>query len=92
MGWVWEGSRRELEGVSLYFHMASVIHSLFRLQRRVFVYGEKLIDRIDFEELSLKSLDPSLGPRIGQLRTDNPEKDTTLIQAIKPHSNPFSMS
>ncbi|GJJ13278.1 hypothetical protein Clacol_007529 [Clathrus columnatus] len=31
-------------------------------------------------ELSLKSLDPSLGPRIGQLRRDNKEKDTPSLK------------
>ncbi|KIJ54413.1 hypothetical protein M422DRAFT_154133, partial [Sphaerobolus stellatus SS14] len=48
-------------------------------KRRVFVYGARLIDRIDFEELSLKSLDPSFGPRIGQLWTEDPEKDASLV-------------
>ena len=40
-----------------------------RIQVRVFNYGERLIDRLDFEELALKSLDPSLGPRITSPRT-----------------------
>ena len=31
------------------------------------MYGERLIDRIDFEELALKTLDPSLGPKISRL-------------------------
>ncbi|TFY79608.1 hypothetical protein EWM64_g4401 [Hericium alpestre] len=35
---------------------------------KVFIYGERLIDRIDFEELGLKGIDPSLGPRISELR------------------------
>ena len=26
--------------------------------------GEKLVDRLDFEELALKSIDPSMGPTI----------------------------
>lgn len=39
------------------------------IQVRVFNYGERLIDRLDFEELALKSLDPSLGPRITSPRT-----------------------
>jgi len=29
-------------------------------------YGERLVDRIDFEELALKTVDPSLGPDIPQ--------------------------
>lgn len=39
------------------------------IQARVFNYGERLIKRLDFEELALKSLDPSLGPRITSPRT-----------------------
>jgi len=49
-------------------------------KRRIFVYGEYLLDRIDFEEYSLKSFDPSLGPKIGQLRRENPDKDPALVQ------------
>ncbi|KAF8523205.1 mitochondrial K+-H+ exchange-related-domain-containing protein [Gautieria morchelliformis] len=49
-------------------------------KRRVFVYGEQLIDRIDFEELSLQGVDPSLGPRIGQLRRGDADIDGSLIQ------------
>ncbi|THH08889.1 hypothetical protein EW145_g2396 [Phellinidium pouzarii] len=33
---------------------------------RTFKYGERVVDRIDFEELALKSMDPSLGPKITQ--------------------------
>lgn len=40
---------------------------LLRTQRRAFLYGERLVDRLDFEELALKSLDPSLGPRLSDL-------------------------
>ncbi|KAA1469952.1 hypothetical protein DENSPDRAFT_653285 [Dentipellis sp. KUC8613] len=35
---------------------------------KVFNYGERLVDRIDFEELALKGVDPSLGPRISEFR------------------------
>ena len=38
-------------------------------QTKVYNYGERLIDRLDFEELALKSLDPSLGPKITSPRT-----------------------
>ncbi|EGN98487.1 hypothetical protein SERLA73DRAFT_183524 [Serpula lacrymans var. lacrymans S7.3] len=31
---------------------------------KTYEYGERLVDRIDFEELALKSVDPSLGPSI----------------------------
>ncbi|CCM02485.1 uncharacterized protein FIBRA_04585 [Fibroporia radiculosa] len=33
-------------------------------KRRVFLYGERLVDRLDFEELALKSFDTSLGPKL----------------------------
>ncbi|KAL1950835.1 hypothetical protein VTO73DRAFT_5959 [Trametes versicolor] len=36
-------------------------------KRRSFLYGERLIDRLEFEELALKSLDPSLGPRLANI-------------------------
>ncbi|KAI0755374.1 mitochondrial K+-H+ exchange-related-domain-containing protein [Daedaleopsis nitida] len=36
-------------------------------KRRAFLYGERLVDRLDFEELALKSLDPSLGPRLSNI-------------------------
>ena len=34
------------------------------MQRRTYEYGERLMNRMDFEELSLRSIDPSLGPSI----------------------------
>ncbi|KAI0366672.1 hypothetical protein BV20DRAFT_971607, partial [Pilatotrama ljubarskyi] len=36
-------------------------------KRKAFLYGERLVDRLDFEELALKSLDPSLGPRLSNI-------------------------
>ncbi|KAH7914286.1 mitochondrial K+-H+ exchange-related-domain-containing protein [Hygrophoropsis aurantiaca] len=33
-------------------------------QLRTYEYGERLVDRIDFEELVLKAIDPSLGPTV----------------------------
>ncbi|CAL1712492.1 unnamed protein product [Somion occarium] len=33
-------------------------------KRKTFLYGERIVDRIDFEELALKSINPSLAPRI----------------------------
>ncbi|TBU23259.1 mitochondrial K+-H+ exchange-related-domain-containing protein [Dichomitus squalens] len=36
-------------------------------KRKAFLYGERLVDRLDFEELALKSLDPSLGPKISNI-------------------------
>ena len=49
----------------------------------MFNYGERLIDRLDFEELALKSLDPSLGPKITSPRTAG--RDVQQPQA-RPHS------
>ncbi|KAI0693232.1 mitochondrial K+-H+ exchange-related-domain-containing protein [Cytidiella melzeri] len=56
-------------------------------QRRTFVYGERLVDRIDFEELALKSLDPSLGPsltRFGHSKSDIKPEDSPTIPLIYP--------
>ncbi|KAI1794761.1 mitochondrial K+-H+ exchange-related-domain-containing protein [Ganoderma leucocontextum] len=36
-------------------------------KRKAFLYGERLVDRLDFEELALKSLDPSLGPKFSNI-------------------------
>ncbi|KZT69623.1 hypothetical protein DAEQUDRAFT_726233 [Daedalea quercina L-15889] len=33
-------------------------------RRKAFLYGERLVDRLEFEELALKSFDTSLGPKI----------------------------
>jgi hypothetical protein len=35
---------------------------------KTYQFGEKLVDRMEFEELALKSIDPSLGPSITQLK------------------------
>lgn len=61
------------------------------IKRRVFVYGGKIVDRIDFEELSLQGVDPSLGPRIGQLRRGNTEEEKSLIQvgAVQYHCHSY---
>ena len=50
------------------------------LQRRTFVYGERLVDRMDFEEIALKSLDPSLGPSLKRFGSSE--------SGIKPNDNP----
>ena len=34
----------------------------FLFQLKLYQTGERLVDRLDFEELALKSIDPSLGP------------------------------
>jgi len=51
---------------------------------KVFNYGERLIDRLDFEELALKSLDPSLGPRITSPRTVGKDAQQPHIPLIYP--------
>lgn len=68
LGWLGKGCAGFLEGrfPSLLF-TPGLTHPC--IQARVFNYGERLIDRLDFEELALKSLDPSLGPRITSPRT-----------------------
>ncbi|KAG5650483.1 hypothetical protein H0H81_012109 [Sphagnurus paluster] len=45
---------------------------------KIFQGGERLVDRLDFEELALKSIDPSLGPSITQ--TDMSHKRTEEIK------------
>ncbi|KAJ3514356.1 hypothetical protein NLJ89_g2430 [Agrocybe chaxingu] len=35
---------------------------------KTFQFGERLVDRMEFEELALKSIDPSLGPSIRHLK------------------------
>ncbi|KAH9920453.1 mitochondrial K+-H+ exchange-related-domain-containing protein [Fomitopsis serialis] len=48
-------------------------------RRKSFLYGERLVDHLDFEELALKSFDTSLGPKLLHVGG----KDT-----IKPTDNP----
>ncbi|KAH9997915.1 mitochondrial K+-H+ exchange-related-domain-containing protein [Russula vinacea] len=52
---------------------------------KIFTYGERLADRIDFEELALKGVDPSMGPKMSQPRSPNEEqKKTVLIPLVHP--------
>ncbi|ESK95780.1 hypothetical protein Moror_12392 [Moniliophthora roreri MCA 2997] len=44
---------------------------------KVFRGGERLVDRIDFEELALKGVDPSLGPTIRHPDLSGKKKDAT---------------
>ncbi|EJC97923.1 uncharacterized protein FOMMEDRAFT_97733 [Fomitiporia mediterranea MF3/22] len=56
-------------------------------KRRIFTTGERMMDRIEFEELSLKSMDPSLGPKLSKFgRSDmrRDEKDTLSIPLVYP--------
>jgi hypothetical protein len=42
-------------------------------QLKTYQAGERLVDRMDFEELALKGIDPSLGPQISH--PDPPAKE-----------------
>jgi len=56
-------------------------------KQRLFTYGERVEDRIDFQELALKSMDPSLGPKIfnfGSPDVKFEEKDLPQIPLIHP--------
>ncbi|KAI8978877.1 mitochondrial K+-H+ exchange-related-domain-containing protein [Trametes punicea] len=55
-------------------------------KRKAFLYGERLVDRLDFEELALKSLDPSLGPRLSNIVSSKDKKTTLQIPLIYPPS------
>jgi len=49
---------------------------------RTFQYGEHLMDRIEFEELALKSMDPSLGPQLTKLGKPEVEIEEKSIPSI----------
>ncbi|KAG8774324.1 hypothetical protein FRC12_002047 [Ceratobasidium sp. 428] len=53
---------------------------------KVHTYGEKLIDRIDFEELALASTDTSLGPKASQLSAHDSEGKRLSEKQSKTHS------
>jgi len=56
-------------------------------KQRLFVYGERAVDRIDFQELALKSMDPSLGPKISNFGSPDvrfEEKSLPQIPLIHP--------
>ncbi|CAE6449055.1 unnamed protein product [Rhizoctonia solani] len=53
---------------------------------KVHTYGEKLVDRIDFEELALASIDTSLGPKISQLGTHSSTGKKLSEQQTKAHN------
>ncbi|OSD07619.1 hypothetical protein PYCCODRAFT_1430864 [Trametes coccinea BRFM310] len=55
-------------------------------KRRAFLYGERLVDRLDFEELALKSLDPSLGPRLSHIVPSKDKNPPVHIPLIYPPS------
>ncbi|KAH9980294.1 mitochondrial K+-H+ exchange-related-domain-containing protein [Lactifluus volemus] len=52
---------------------------------KVFAYGERLVDRVDFEELALKGVDPSMGPKLSNPRSPTEEqKKTAFIPLVHP--------
>ncbi|KAH9969574.1 mitochondrial K+-H+ exchange-related-domain-containing protein [Russula dissimulans] len=52
---------------------------------KIFTYGERLVDRVDFEELALKGVDPSMGPKLSHPRSPSEEqKKTALIPLVHP--------
>jgi len=52
---------------------------------KVFTYGERLVDRVDFEELALKGVDPSMGPKLSNPRSPTEEqKKTAFIPLVYP--------
>ncbi|KAG9125833.1 hypothetical protein FRC07_006031 [Ceratobasidium sp. 392] len=53
---------------------------------KVHTYGEKLIDRVDFEELALASTDTSLGPKASQLSAHDSEGKRLAETQSKTHS------
>ncbi|KAH9480812.1 hypothetical protein JR316_0007413 [Psilocybe cubensis] len=55
---------------------------------KTFQLGEKMVDRLEFEELALKSFDPSMGPSITQLKRSPvlDKKKPTIIPLIYPPS------
>ncbi|KAF6754903.1 mitochondrial K+-H+ exchange-related-domain-containing protein, partial [Ephemerocybe angulata] len=60
---------------------------------KTFQAGERMVDRMDFEELALKSIDPSLGPSIkhpasNELDSDRREKDAQERIQIPLHYPP----
>ncbi|QRW00669.1 potassium/hydrogen exchange-like protein [Ceratobasidium sp. AG-Ba] len=53
---------------------------------KVHTYGEKLIDRIDFEELALASTDTSLGPKMSKLSAHESEGKRLSEKQSETHS------
>ncbi|KAI0712858.1 mitochondrial K+-H+ exchange-related-domain-containing protein [Cerioporus squamosus] len=51
-------------------------------KRRAFLYGERIADRLDFEEHALRSLDPSLGPKLSDLIPQRSKTEDTPVVRI----------
>lgn len=79
-GWV-DWATRKAASVWAQFGKAPESSWKFKL----FTYGEGLVDRIDFEELALKRVDPSLGPKISHPRSaSEPEDQKKTIPLVHP--------
>ncbi|KAH9952299.1 hypothetical protein BGW80DRAFT_1430713 [Lactifluus volemus] len=63
---------------------------------KVFAYGERLVDRVDFEELALKGVDPSMGPKLSNPRSPTEEQKKTAFgfymwMLLAPLTAPFML-
>ena len=95
-----EPDRRHISKISLYVRRATTKASAIwagfgkapegNWKYKTFKYGERIIDRIDFEELALKGVDPSLGPSVTHLDIAGAEAEE--IEKIPPsHENLISL-
>jgi hypothetical protein len=46
------------------------------------MYGERLVDRVDFEELALKGVDPSMGPKLSNPRSPTEEQKKAAFVCV----------
>ncbi|WFD25963.1 hypothetical protein MNAN1_000936 [Malassezia nana] len=62
--------------------------SLFDWKRRLFLFGESIMDRIEYEEWALKGIDQALGPSIRTLRARqrSPEAQPYRLSLLYPPS------
>ncbi|KLO12193.1 hypothetical protein SCHPADRAFT_854179 [Schizopora paradoxa] len=51
-------------------------------KKRLHNYGERVIDRMDFQELALKSMDTSLGPKVSKLGSNGLDLEDTFTPKI----------
>lgn len=72
MGWVWE-EEEWLEGMfySLVIESNAMTDGFFFFgyQLKVYRAGERMVDRMEFEELALKSIDLSISPSVAHFRS-----------------------
>ncbi|KAI0304441.1 mitochondrial K+-H+ exchange-related-domain-containing protein [Multifurca ochricompacta] len=79
-GWV-DWATGKAAGIWAQFGKASESSWKFK----IFTYGERLVDRVDFEELALKGVDPSMGPKLSHPRSPSEEQTkTTFIPLVHP--------